>query len=200
MNRTLAWILMGAAVVSVGIGVAVGLGLFRGGNVHPPTHPNTLAVAAAPPTVSAPTATAGDVPIAVAPTEEEPDAAPVLQPHVEREATAESEGIAPASDAAAEVGPSEPVVITVWELASAGAEYAGREVVLTGRVLTLCIRGCQLSLDDGTGVMPVELVDDALSNTIPLRSVGRQIEITGVFRLAPRPHVSVERPDGWRFP
>jgi len=43
-------------------------------------------------------------------------------------------------------------------------------------------------------------VDDALTNTIPFRSVGRQIEITGVFRLTPRPHVSVERPDGWQFP
>lgn len=199
MSRTLAWILMGAAVVSVGIGVTVGLGLFRGADMSPPAHHNAP-IAAAAAASSAPSAPTSDVGVPVAAAEEEPA---VLQPHVEREATTELAGeeTTPASDtAAAATPPSGPVALTVWELASAGAEYAGREVVMTGRVLSLCIRGCQLSLDDGTGVMPVELVDDALSNTIPLRSVGRQIEITGVFQLSPRPHVTVERPDGWRFP
>ncbi len=199
MSRTLAWILMGAAVVSVGIAVTVGLGLFRGADTSPPAHHNAP-IAAAAAASSAPSAPTSDVGVPVAADAEEPA---VLQPHVEREATTELAGeeTTPASDTAvAGTPPLGPVALTVWELASAGVEYAGREVVLTGRVLSLCIRGCQLSLDDGTGVMPVELVDDALRNTIPLRSVGRQIEITGVFRLSPRPHVTVECPDGWRFP
>lgn len=200
MTKGLSWIVVSAAAVSVGIGVTVGLGLFRGREAPPPTHRSPLAVAAAPSTVPALTAPAGDVATAVAPPEEEPAALAVLQPHVEPKAEAESDGTAAASGTSAEGGPSEPMAVTVRELASAGAEYAGREVVLTGRILNLCIRGCQLSLDDGTGVMAVELVDDALNNTIPFRSTGRQIEVTGTFRLTPRPHVSVDRPDGWRFP
>ena len=201
MNKRLAWILVSAAVVSVGMGVALRLGQFWGDHVHAPAHPNPLAVAAAP-TVPAAIVPEADAPISIAPAEEELAPTAALQPHVDGDATtrpAEKEAT-PGSGTAAEVAPTGPVAVNVWELVSAGADYAGREVILTGRILNLCVRGCQLSLDDGTGVMPVELVDDALSNTVPLRSTGRRIEITGIFRLTPRPHVSVERPDGWRFP
>lgn len=200
MSRTLGWILVAMVAVSAGIGAAVGLGLFWGGDGHAPAHPVTLAATGISST-PVPIAPEADASVPVAPDEDEAPVA-VLQPHVERGATPESveERAIPTRSATAAIGPSGPVAVSVRQLTSAGAEYVGQEVVLTGRILNLCVRGCQLSLDDGTGVMSVELVDDALSNTIPFRSVGRQIEVTGVFRLIPRPHVSVERPDGWRFP
>ena len=141
---------------------------------------------------------AGGAPVVL--TEGEPPAQGDLKPRLEAEAPTQSaeEEVRPAP-AKETPGLRGPVAVTVRELTSREAQYAGREVTLSGRILTLCVRGCQLTLDDGTGVMGVELVGDALTNTLPLRSMGRQIEVTGVFRLAPRPHISVERPDGWRF-
>lgn len=199
MSRTLGWILVAMALVSAGIGAAVGLGLFRGGDGHAPAHPVTSAATGIL-SMPVPIAPEADASVPVAPDADEAPVA-VLQPHVERGATPESvEGKAIPTRSVTAAIASGPVAVSVRKLTSAGAEYVGQEVVLTGRILNLCVRGCQLSLDDGTGVMPVELVDDALSNTIPFRSLGRQIEVTGVFRLTPRPHVSVERPDGWRFP
>ncbi len=196
MNRNMAWIVVGVALVAVGIGAAVGLGLFRRSDAHPLGHPQTLVVAAA----SADPAP--DVPTEAASATPQAEGTPSvnLLPHVEyatRESTGEQTQASAETPATVAWG---PIAVTVGKLASSGPTYAGREVILTGRILNLCVRGCQLSLDDGTGVIPVELVDDALGNTIPLRSVGRRIEITGIFRLTPRPHVSVERRDGWRFP
>ncbi len=193
MNKSLAWVLVGAAVVSAGIGAAVGLGLFRGGDVNPPAPSSPPAAAGTPSPAE---------PVPPAAPHEEPVPADAGEPHGNPGPAMESadEETAPAGVGAAEVPSPGPVALTVRGLTAEAGTYAGREVVLTGRILTLCVRGCQLTLDDGTGTIPVELVDDALANTVPLRSMGRQIEVTGVFRLTPRPHVAVERPDGWRFP
>ena len=202
MNTKAGWVLVVAAVVLAGLGAAVGLGVFSGTNRihHPPS--GSPAVAALSPTAATPVRA-----VTGGPAEQTPAESDALQPHVEREENESPEGVGSATDAAPPEdtaalggGPDGPVAVRVGDLVAAAANYAGQEVILTGRILTLCVRGCQLSLDDGTGTIPVELVDDALANTVPLRSIGRRIEVIGVFRLAPRPHVAVERPDGWRFP
>ncbi|QAA76560.1 MAG: hypothetical protein BIP78_0794 [Candidatus Bipolaricaulis sibiricus] len=208
MNTKAGWVLIVAAIVLAGLGAAVGLGVFRGTDriQHPPS--GSPAVAALSPTA----ATAVGA-VTTGPAGQTPGESAALQPHVERERQAEweesespqavgsvTDAALPEDSAALARRPDGPVALRVAELIAAAAQHAGQEVILTGRILTLCVRGCQLSLDDGTGVIPVELVDDALTNTVPLRSIGRQIEVIGVFRLTPRPHVAVERPEGWRFP
>jgi len=74
--------------------------------------------------------------------------------------------------------------------------YDGRKVLVRGKITTLCVRGCQFNLDDGTGVLFVELVEEALERVLPRGSIGKRIEVRGVFHAAPRPVLVVDDPDG----
>ena len=77
--------------------------------------------------------------------------------------------------------------------------YDGEEVLLQGKILTQCIRGCQFTLDDGTGTVGVELVDEALENVLMTGSVGRTVLVRGLVETSPRPLVVIESRDGWSY-
>jgi len=79
------------------------------------------------------------------------------------------------------------------------AHLTGREVTVEGIILTQCIRGCQFSLDDGTGVIGIELVDEALENVLMTGSVGRAVEVRGKLETGSRPLILVEDRDGWSY-
>jgi len=88
---------------------------------------------------------------------------------------------------------------TVDELIQNQALYEGRPIALRGTILTQCTAGCEFALDDGTGVLSVQLEGKGKDRLIPLGKVGKKIEIHGVFRTDPRPQVVIEDPNGWQF-
>ena len=77
--------------------------------------------------------------------------------------------------------------------------YEGREVLVRGVILTQCIRGCQFTLDDDTGVIGIELVDEALENVLTSGSVGRTVMLRGTLDEGSRPVILVSTPDGWWY-
>lgn len=91
------------------------------------------------------------------------------------------------------------LAMSVDELIQNTEEYAGHEVVVRGTILTQCIRGCQFSLDDGTGVIGIELVEEALENVLMRGSVGRIVEVRGIIEDSSRPLILVKDRNGWRY-
>lgn len=89
--------------------------------------------------------------------------------------------------------------VTAGELIKNGNKYQGKVVLVKGTIVTQCIRGCEFALDDGTGVISVQLEGKALDRLLSKGSVGKKVEARGVFHKAPRPRVAVERPEDWRF-
>jgi hypothetical protein len=87
--------------------------------------------------------------------------------------------------------------VAIEELIGNGDTYEGREVLVKGTIITQCMRGCKFALDDGTGVINVELVEKALERLIAQGSVGKQAQARGVFHQSPRPLVAVEKPENW---
>lgn len=100
----------------------------------------------------------------------------------------------PASDLSLELRP-----MAIEELIESGESYEGREVLVKGTIITQCMRGCKFAIDDGTGVINVELVAKALDRLISQGSVGKQAQARGVFHQTPRPLVAVEKPENWDF-
>ena len=92
-----------------------------------------------------------------------------------------------------------PAEVAVAELIENGDTYEGREILVKGTIITQCMRGCRFALDDGTGVINVELVEKALDRLISQGSVGKQAQARGVFHQDPRPVVAVEKPENWDF-
>jgi len=89
--------------------------------------------------------------------------------------------------------------VAIEELIENGDAYEEREVLVKGTIITQCMRGCKFAIDDGTGVVNVELVGKALDRLISQGSVGKQAQARGVFHQAPRPLVAVEKPENWDF-
>jgi len=92
-----------------------------------------------------------------------------------------------------------PAEVAVEELIDNGGTYEGREILVKGTIITQCMRGCRFAIDDGTGVINVELVEKALDRLISQGSVGKQAQARGVFHQDPRPLVAVEKPENWDF-
>jgi hypothetical protein len=88
---------------------------------------------------------------------------------------------------------------TIDELIQNQALYEGSSIALRGTILTQCTAGCEFALDDGTGVLSVQLEGKGKDRLIPLGKVGKKIEIHGVFRADPRPQIVIEDPNGWQF-
>lgn len=86
---------------------------------------------------------------------------------------------------------------TIEALIGSADAQDGRVVSLSGTILSQCTAGCQFSLDDGTGVLGVELVGRAKERVLPRGVVGRRISVQGTFQAEPRPHLLVEDPDAW---
>lgn len=95
---------------------------------------------------------------------------------------------------------TQPEQVTIRALFDHRDQYDGRIVIVRGKITTQCPQGCRFNLDDGTGVLFVELVDKALERALPPGSIGKQIEVRGVFHAAPRPALIVDDPGGvvWR--
>ncbi len=87
--------------------------------------------------------------------------------------------------------------VAIEELIKNANKYEGSWVLVKGTIITQCVRGCEFALDDGTGVISVQLVGKALDRLIPKGSVGKQAEARGVFHQAPRPQVAVEGTEDW---
>ncbi|HSV31718.1 MAG TPA: hypothetical protein VLH40_06825 [Atribacteraceae bacterium] len=80
--------------------------------------------------------------------------------------------------------------ITIEELMENSVEYEGKEVGISGTIVTQCSRGCKFTVNDDTGVLFVQMIEEAWEKPLP-PSVGKTVELRGVFQLNPRPHINV---------
>jgi hypothetical protein len=180
MSKTLIWVVVGILAVA-------GLTAVAFMQFGPRVEPAALAVPAS--AVPAPAVPASAVPVAPAPATPVPvTAAPAAA------------SISPSTTAVAQPAAHVPnATPTIDELIQNQALYEGRSIALTGTILTQCTAGCEFALDDGTGVLSVQLEGKGKDRLIPLGKVGKRIEIRGTFRTAPRPQVVIEDPNGWQF-
>ena len=94
----------------------------------------------------------------------------------------------------------EPIMIaSLDDLFANAAAYSNKEIIARGTIVTQCISGCTFSLEDGTGVVAVELVDDALDHVLDGGSVGRQVEVRGVVETSPQLVIVLEEPEDWKY-
>jgi len=192
MNKTLIWIVVGILAVAGLSAVAVMQLGSRG-------KPAASAVpASAVPALAVP---ASAVPVAASISPTAPTSAS-SERSVPTNAAAASVPAASSDTGVAAAQPSTAVpsaTPTIDELIQNQALYEGRPIALRGTVLTQCTAGCEFALDDGTGVLSVQLEGKGKDRLIPLGKVGKKIEVHGVFRAAPRPQVVIEDPNGWQF-
>ena len=96
--------------------------------------------------------------------------------------------------------PAEPAgLVPIEKLIKSAADYDGREVTIKGEILAQCTAGCEFSVDDGTGVLSAQLEGDALDKLLTKGSVGKKVEVTGIFHSTPRPQLTVEKLGSWRL-
>lgn len=199
MSKSVIWVVLGVLAVA-------GLSAVAFMQFGPRGEPASSAVPAL--AVPASAVPASAIPVSAVP------ATPVPVTPAPAAASADSKGSAPApavvasvpatsSDAgvvAAQPSAAVPSATpTIDELIQNQALYEGSPIALRGAILTQCTAGCEFALDDGTGVLSVQLEGKGKDRLIPLGKVGKKIEIHGVFRAAPRPQVVIEDPDGWQF-
>jgi hypothetical protein len=180
MSKTLIWVVVGILAVA-GLSAVAFMQFGPRSDPAASAVPASAAPASAAPTLPAPTSA---VPVTPVPVTAAPAAA----------------SISPSATAAAQPAALVPSATpTIDELIQNQALYEGRSIALTGTILTQCTAGCEFALDDGTGVLSVQLEGKGKDRLIPLGKVGKRIEIRGTFRAAPRPQVVVEDPNGWQF-
>lgn len=90
-------------------------------------------------------------------------------------------------------------VASIDELFASASSYSNKEVIVRGTIVTQCISGCTFSLEDGTGVVAVELIDDALDNVLDRGSIGKEVEVRGTVETSPHLVIVIEDPDAWRY-
>jgi len=212
MSKTVIWVVLGVLAVA-------GLSAVAFMQFGPHGEPAASAV----PTSAVPASAVPVIPVPVipAPATPVPATASISAPAVATAAaatpataSADSKGSAPApavvgsvpaasSDTGVAAGQSTATVPgatpTIDELIQNHALYEGSSIALRGTILTQCTAGCEFALDDGTGVLSVQLEGKGKDRLIPLGRVGKKIEIHGVFRAAPRPQIVIEDPNGWQF-
>lgn len=81
-------------------------------------------------------------------------------------------------------------LISIRDLLENREKYDGVEVAIKGTIINQCSRGCKFNINDGTGVMFVEMIGEAWEKPIP-PSIGKIVEVRGTFYQAPRPQVIV---------
>jgi cytoskeletal protein RodZ len=118
---------------------------------------------------------------------------------VEPAASEGTSAASPATTSTAGVATAQSAPATIDELIQNAAAYEGLPVSLSGAIVTQCVAGCEFALDDGTGVLSVQLEGKAKDRLIPLGKVGKKIAIQGVFHAKPRPQIVIEDPNGWQF-
>jgi hypothetical protein len=185
MSKSLIWVVLGVLAVA-------GLSVVAVMQFGPRSEPAASAVpASAVPALAVP---ASAVPVTLGPA----TPVPVIP-------VAAAASISPSASTNAGVAAAQPSAFvpsatpTIDELIQNQALYEGRSIALTGTILTQCTAGCEFALDDGTGVLSVQLEGKGKDRLIPLGKVGKKIEIHGVFRAAPRPQIVIEDPNGWQF-
>ena len=200
MKNVAMWVVVGLVVVGAGLAAVW---------VLRPGEGNATSVAAANPIEGAPPNNGvGEAQNDAATSEAPPEAGPAEKPLAE--ATAEVVPVEQTQEGAVPTSIAEPALaqqdvdsavaqVAIEELIGNGDTYEGREVLIKGTIITQCMRGCKFALDDGTGVINVELVEKALDRLIAQGSVGKQAQARGVFHQAPRPLVAVEKPENWDF-
>jgi uncharacterized protein YdeI (BOF family) len=171
------WVL--GAVIVVGIGIVAGV-IFAGGN-----EPQAVAVTAAKGSGLDTVATSPAV------------AQVVNTPAPIQVAETVQNNNHPAADTAADFGPM--VVDSLDELFANAATYSNKAVVVRGTIVTQCISGCTFSLEDGTGVIGVELIDDALDHVLDGGSIGRLVEVRGTVEVSPHLVIVIEDPEDWNY-
>jgi len=181
MTKTI-WII--GAVIVVGIGIVAGV-IFAGGN-------DPLVLAA---TSTKGTGTDEIGTTAVVAQVSTPD--PVQTPEPGQTSDPVQTTGQVESDTATEAGPI--VIDSLDELFANAAAYSNKDVVVRGTIVTQCIAGCTFSLEDGTGVVGVELVDDALDNVLDGGSIGRSVEVRGTVETSPQLVIILEEPDAWNY-
>jgi hypothetical protein len=197
MNKTLIWIVVGILAVA-GLSVVAVMQLGPRGEPAASAVPASAVPASAGPALAVPTSA---VPVAAsispaAATSASSERSVPTNAAVASVPAASSDTAVAAGQPSATVPGATP---TIDELIQNQALYEGRPIALRGTVLTQCTAGCEFALDDGTGVLSVQLEGKGKDRLIPLGKVGKKIEVHGVFRAAPRPQVVIEDPNGWQF-
>jgi len=182
MKNGMLWI--GLAVAVIGVAVAGGLLLSRGGGSAAASSTSLSEATSTPaartlPVASTPVAVVGPTPPAA-----ETSTAPTVS-------TGESPLVSAVTAATVEV--------SIIDLIKRQDQFTGKVVTVKGQVLTQCMAGCEFNVDDGTGTLNVKLEGDALDQLIAKGSVGKKVVVTGVFVRDPRPQIILEKTGGWRF-
>jgi hypothetical protein len=177
MTKT-TWII--GAVIVVAIGVAAGV-IFAGGN--------DPQVATTAPSNSEATAVASVTTSTVA--------LDVSAPEPVQATESVDVVVLEESDISAQDGPI--VIDTLDELFANAASYSNKDVVVRGTIVTQCISGCTFSLEDGTAVIAVELIDDALDHVLDGGSIGRSVEVRGTVETSPQLAIVIEEPEDWNY-
>ncbi len=177
------WII--GAVIVVGIGIVAGV-IFAGGNepwASAPTPIKDTSVAASTTTTVVARQVSTPEPVQVAEPVQVVELVQTTMP-VENVATADA-------------GPI--VIDTLDELFANASSYANKDVVVRGTIVTQCIAGCTFSLEDGTAVIAVELIDDALDHVLDGGSIGRSVEVRGTVETSPQLVIVIEEPEDWNY-
>jgi hypothetical protein len=95
--------------------------------------------------------------------------------------------------------PGGEAALDVADLIGDPQQYLGVEITLRGIILAQCSRGCTFTLDDSTGELRIEMVDDAVLDPLSAGSVGRSVEVRGTFALRPDPVLILSAAGSWRY-
>jgi uncharacterized protein YdeI (BOF family) len=83
---------------------------------------------------------------------------------------------------------------SIQDLLENRGKYDGAEVAIKGTIISQCMRGCKFNVNDGTGVIFVQMLGEAWERPLP-QSIGKTVELRGTFYQNPRPHIIVMRPE-----
>lgn len=172
------------AVIVVGIGIVAGV-IFAGGSEQQ---------TASTPLTERTDRPAGTTAVVAAPAVASPSEVPAVE---EATAPVDESALPVAASIAEQTGPL--VIDTLDELFAHARTYANKSVVVRGTIVTQCISGCTFSLEDGTAVIAVELIDDALDHVLDGGSIGRSVEVRGTVETSPQLVIVIEDPDGWNY-
>ena len=200
MKNDIIWI--GAVVVLLGLAIAGGLLFLGGGSRAASVEPPPGATVSAGPGAVASGDPKAEMREAPGPADGATAAAPADLTLASLSPTLPTLQTAPttSADVPPVEGTSTPAgLVAIEKLIKSGAEFEGRIVTVKGKVLTQCMAGCEFSVDDGTGVLSVQLEGEALDQVLAKGSVGKRVEVTGVFRFSPRPQIAVEKLGSWRL-
>ncbi len=90
-------------------------------------------------------------------------------------------------------------LIYIEDLLENREEYHGKSVAIRGAIVTQCARGCKFNVDDGTGVIFVEMLEEAWESPLA-PSIGKTVEVRGTFYGYRPVRIVVENPEHVQLP